>query len=1196
MNTQLLLLLTCVSVSSDSSISPHRLSSVLNSNSNFSHSEQNEKLSISLPEGTYIGDNIEIAHRWMELTGEPSLENGELKTALIASSKSDVNRNTDDGRSQEFGTCMFSLTNSTLSMKWMHFSLIDNSAEERQEMNEARSLRLAVVSSSMLTISSSRIEVSPWTSAIVISGSPLEESGRESSVVISKSLLWNEVGSMCGVVETSSFQSIGRSVSVSIVGCSFDSSRILGNDGIGLSLTRAPRKNVESVGRMSSSLIGCSFVNMSSIGSSHSPRLRHLNQKMLGCVVSLTSSHLSGSTIRDVNTVGCVLCSNSSFSSLLPSPNTDTDSSQGTATSPIDSSEEPFDPSKVYSFAGGSGDTSSQAIFTNCHFIGANYPSARPLIFDSYQGTISIESCSFDNIACTGQSGGALYVVVSDQFNRPNLNVTSSNFTSCSSDKFGGAMWIGVVDDVLIESCRFEGCSTVESASDGGGIYLSGSYMIEHIVGKKVELVGCEFENCKAATTGGGVCVSGQVDLSVDNTKFERCQFITGGLYTIGGGIGVNGPAALTVKGSQFIECSSRNAGSAISFIHQKELSISDTLVKGCYSGTTGAICIIRTDDAEHLSFSHVLFDGNEVGDDTSLFPMIIALPENTPKFTDVAIYSIVFTVYPTLKFNDSFTTVSPDSSGMIIGRDIDLSTYQYIPERHLDPEFNKIGPLLTAKPTTKMNEKTGKIELEMEGKTPLPSQEYEVTVKEDETGTDTRFRMLFSDGTGTLVSGSDVNMKHSTTYTITKIVGVVSDSSSSRMTNDIEVPVAAWIFNLAATPEFISFTPTEPTITPPDTPSFSTLQAANARLVESDPQSAYVILLFDKDVCGSYDFVVEEEGKEVTLTINTEVASTSAGTKDFKVIGKGKLLTHNTTYTILSLSPTPNTDAPTDVRMDKIVTFHIPYSSSGNKSQLPPETKALLSWLIPLVACLLVALVLAIIIIFLLRRRQKKNAVPAQTEMEAQDQVEYEEKIEVVADNHTGGVLNTDGRSHSAFDSSNSNQPTLNPLGHEGKSMSMTNGDLVEVIACSGEFEVSLVGTSTTLYSVLHKEKKELPKRMIGLQIVNGLKAVLANRQASDVLTRLSSHWILLDPLGHVQLKLQMNAAEAEQEAAQTTQPATSDAIGTLPTVPKDVKQAGMDGLRWRAPEVVAGGGSAVDGQKAYLNQLDTILPDTTT
>ncbi|KAK2948768.1 hypothetical protein BLNAU_16303 [Blattamonas nauphoetae] len=823
---------------------------------------------------------------------------------------------------------------------------------------------------------------------------------------------------------------------------------------------------------------------------------------MLGCVVSLTSSHLSGLTIRDVNTVGSVLCSNSSFSSLLHSPNTDSypnedpsiidnDSSQGTVTKP-DGSTVPFMENTKYEFDNTMGPSS--VIFTNCRFTGdKDQPDVHPLSFYYYPGTISILSCSFENISSTGDDGGAVNVRASAHSDSVYFTARSSNFTSCSSTWSGGAMYIQVRDDVLIDSCQFEDCSAGDSYS-AGGLFLEGYNC-------HADFVDCVFTICTAGGSGAGMHLDGYLDVSVVDSKFEHCGFHSGSLYVCGGGLCMNGDQSLTVERSHFIECSSRHAGGASRFEKSSEKSGETS---DCYSGTTGAICIIRYNNGESLSFSHVLFDGNTVGDDTTFFTYYLRFMENTTKFADVAIMFFVFPVLPPLEFEDFFTTITPDSTGMIIG-EYDSDSKKYVPERLMHDEFEKIGPLLTAKPTTRMNEKTGKIELEMEGKTPLPSQEYEVTVNGKD-GTDTKFRMLFSDGTGTLVSGSESNLKYNTDYMIISIVGVVPESSSSRMTNDIEAPVAAWAFNLPATPNFLTFTtPKEPIITTPDTPSFSTLQDATAHLIESNPKSAFVVLHFDKEVCGSYDFVVLEDGKPVTLTITTKGCSKSGGTKEFKVIGDGKLLTHDTTYTIESLTPTPNTDSPTDVRMNDTITFHIPKSSFDSKKSMSVETKQLLGWLIPLVVCLMVAVILVVIIIIvLLRRRKQKKGEPSQKEMGAQEQVEIEEKMEVLEDDPTKNILHMEQRTHSAFDSSSVLPTNMNRS--QERLDDQAEREWVEVMACSGGHNVSVVADYRTLYSVLHKEHREIGKRVIGLQIVNGLKAVLAKRPDSDVVTRLSS------------------------------------------------------------------------------------------
>ncbi|KAK2942337.1 hypothetical protein BLNAU_22762 [Blattamonas nauphoetae] len=90
--------------------------------------------------------------------------------------------------------------------------------------------------------------------------------------------------------------------------------------------------------------------------------------------------------------------------------------------------------------------------------------------------------------------------------------------------------------------------------------------------------------------------------------------------------------------------------------------------------------------------------------------------------------------------------------------------------ERVEDAAFDKIGPLLTAAPTVKFDTTTGRLKMEMKGMTPRISQECKVTVK-DSDGTEKALRMLFSNGTGTPVSESELNLRYNTGYTITSII-----------------------------------------------------------------------------------------------------------------------------------------------------------------------------------------------------------------------------------------------------------------------------------------------------------------------------------------------------------------------------------------------------------------------------------------
>ncbi|KAK2941949.1 hypothetical protein BLNAU_23131 [Blattamonas nauphoetae] len=608
-----------------------------------------------------------------------------------------------------------------------------------------------------------------------------------------------------------------------------------------------------------------------------------MSQKMLGCVVSLTSSHLSGSTIRDVNNGGSVLCSNSSFSSLLPSPNTDL-----SITYPNGTSTHFDDDGTDYYFDSCSGDEYTFASFSHCHFTGTHYGfGARPLTFMEYPGTVSILSCSFTSILFDhsfGQ-GAAVYVIL-----------------SCSAAEY---------------SWSYGGALGVSAYNNGDSL-------------KQLRLVGWVIADWFTLGSGGGVDLSGCIDLSVVDTLFEHCEVTNDQTTSRGGGISVRLLNELTVARCSFVECSSGGGGSAVHFVHNSRISISDSLVQNCSSGATGAICICSPGDYAPLSLSRV---------------------------------------------------------GMIIkGDELESDLYDSVRCQHA--EFNNIGPVLTAKPTGRVNRETGKIELEMKAITPPTSQEFEVTMKEDGNETDTVLRMLFSEGTGTLIFESEASQKYNTAYTITKIVGVVPDSSSYRMPNGVTVPAIAWPFNLAVNSDFLTFTtPKQP----------STLLSAISNIISDDSKCAHVILIFNKEVYGSFDVVVEEDGKDVMLTVPILTEALAGESGKFVIVGSDRLLTHDTTYTIKSIEPTPGTDT-LFVFMNRSITFHIPKSlyvppeepepedPEDPKKAMSPETKKLLSWLIPLVACLLIALLLAVVLIVLLRRRLQKKAQFEQKEMEAQE------------------------------------------------------------------------------------------------------------------------------------------------------------------------------------------------------------------
>ncbi|KAK2948001.1 hypothetical protein BLNAU_17037 [Blattamonas nauphoetae] len=535
--------------------SPTNLPSLLDTISNTPDTFMNEIHFTSIPEGTYIGNNIEIKNKCLELSGEQSNKRASLGAHIVPQSGFDSNRNDESFSMHSGENCIFSLANSTLSLESLHFALVANSEESRQQRNKARPARLAIVSDSMLTISESAVKVSSGTSAILISPSTFEESTTSSSVVVKMCSISSENDQLRGIVETPAFPDLGASRSVSIVGCSFNSQEVLGTDGIVLSLTQAPRKNVEDVGTISSSLIGCSFVNMSSIGSSHPPQLSHLNQKMLECVVSLTSSHLSGSTIRDVNNGGSLLCSNSSFSSLLSSHTTD---QLPTITHPNGTSTPFVDDGTEYYFDQDSGDEFSIANFSHCHFTGANYASdARALTFEYYPGSISIVSCSFANHHFTDifveMTAAAVFIIHHHFEVCPPLTLRDSNFTNLSAVR-SPAVNIDVSVMATIVDCTLEECAPEARHSEViGGLDLYNFDPSSHTT-----ITNVIFESCHAHSCGGmDVAVYGTIHLS--DCRFEACS--VKGHYTDTSGLSLSlaGETPTHVTRLTFTDCWSSN-------------------------------------------------------------------------------------------------------------------------------------------------------------------------------------------------------------------------------------------------------------------------------------------------------------------------------------------------------------------------------------------------------------------------------------------------------------------------------------------------------------------------------------------------------------------------------------------------------------------------------------------------------------
>ncbi|KAK2955682.1 hypothetical protein BLNAU_9372 [Blattamonas nauphoetae] len=1030
----------------------------------------------------------------------------------------------------------------------------------------------------------------------------------------------SESGQLRGLVETTAFPDCGALRSISIVDCSFNSQEVLGTDGIGLSLTRTPRKSAEDVGIISPSLIGCSFVNMSSISSSRQPKLSHLSQKMLGCVVSLTSSHLSGSTIRDVNNGGSVLCSNSSFSSLLSSPNTD--STQGTVTLP--NGTFPFvDNGTVYFSTYETDDGNSFASFSHCHFTGANYASnERALTFLFYPGAITITSCSFADHTVIPErvsGGGALWVNQYHAETTQPLIVEKSNFTNIKTIGYGAGMAIEIDQPATIDSCKFERCGP---PADGGALKAGGLYLYVVPPCPALTVTNLDFESCSASFSVGGMWFDSKVDAVLSDWIFNDCSSIDpdfgqGGLhvtlygyypteftrltFTDCSGRIVDGMyitsvyddvkmtdvhffrcqkglysvmqirSTLTLHACSFVECSSKSGSTAFGMINAGSCVISDCLVKDCSLSTTGAITITHAGNNINylVSLTRVAFVNNSVGqiEDSSLSMNSTA---DTTVFVDVHLKHFDGDPKPTISVVECFTTCATNSIGM------HMIVNRYTPEesrvRIDDEAFNNVGPLLTEAVELSFDSLTGRMELEMKGKMPIASQKYEVTFRNEGDKTDVKGVIEFVNGKGTLTSPSpSLTLDYSTSYTITSIVGIVPSSSSS-LSNALTFPQAEWAFNLASTPSFLSFT------TPEQPP---TLVGAKASLDSSNESLAFIILMLSEEVTGSYEIVVEEEGKDIVITVNFDESSKMGVSSNFVVVGEDRKLTHDTNYTIKSITPSPDSESPF-VWMNETIIFHIPKSSFYPKKAMSPETKKLLSWLIPLVACLLIALLVVIVLVVLLRRRLAKSQANLK-EMEdiaACDQPPLDdEKVEIVTDNQIGVMsIQTCASSESKAETKQKEEP-------EPSDEVIDFKNVEEALPCCGDMKTTVyVSKDRTLYNALHSENRwDVRVRQAQLQLVRGLKGVSKKDREAAILRALTAHNILFDSKQNVCLKLNLDVTpqvplqnvtqpqldQQDSPQQQLEEGRTVETNESKQIVARSTERVN-EGVRWFAPEVI--------------------------
>ncbi|KAK2959513.1 hypothetical protein BLNAU_5562 [Blattamonas nauphoetae] len=242
-------------------------------------------------------------------------------------------------------------------------------------------------------------------------------------------------------------------------------------------------------------------------------------------------------------------------------------------------------------------------------------------------------------------------------------------------------------------------------------------------------------------------------------------------------------------------------------------------------------------------------------------------------------------------------------------------------------------------------------------------------------------------------------------------------------------------------------------------------------------------------------------------------------------------------------------------------------------------QMKKTLPWLIPLIVVLSLLLIVGIVIFILCRRRKQKN--PSNTsEMEPTEPIE-DEKMDV--------LLNTQSHPpNSALSTLNSkcvgadDQITQVHPAPVDSDITVPAPVCIEALACSGKMEMALVQKQDTLFTRLHTEqgrKVALTTESVRRQLLRGIEKIWETDKHASILTKLSSHVVMVDFANNVFLNMNSDGA-------------------TLGENGQNKEATLLEQKRWSAPELDEenGGNSKssekeIDYSKAAVFSLGLIL-----
>ncbi|KAK2946579.1 hypothetical protein BLNAU_18492 [Blattamonas nauphoetae] len=530
----------------------------------------------TIPEGIFMGNNVTIVGQTQELRGT------KLTRINFEASSRSPERSNSAVPSLEQPCSIISVRNATLGLTTLEFdcTLNEMSSSKNSQFEGTPPIYAALVSSSSVSVTDCTFLVSADSAPFGIVDLSRMDSLPSSLAFIATHLVnkHNHVATFTSILCPFSTSDVSVSISSSF----FENTMLTRGEGISIDLNSlsAPRTPQSVFSKQEVALSGMWFSNVSSPFLSYNEKERAklagigLRQRMVGCDVETSNNHLSGSTIRDVNLGGDLLCSNTSFSECQTStPSLD-------PPSPIPPTHDPNNYQFVgQKYADGEGRfdqhvplTEGVIAFSKCSFSkltdtseSSDTSSSAAAIHIQRAGrTVLISDCSFTDCKSHGLGNEAGAVHVTENFHATvvfPLYLAKSTFLRCSTDKkTGGGLRFHQGDSLILHNCTFDTCS---AGSRAGAVDV---YQVFTMTLYEVVCRTC------SSPRGGGIVLLHNDTATVTSCLFDGCFVAEGGASA--GGFYAEGISSLTLTDCPFTECSSVTAGGGIHIISSNTLSL----------------------------------------------------------------------------------------------------------------------------------------------------------------------------------------------------------------------------------------------------------------------------------------------------------------------------------------------------------------------------------------------------------------------------------------------------------------------------------------------------------------------------------------------------------------------------------------------------------------------------------------------